>query len=399
VSSDHQHAGKHLRRLFSQGDAAQLTARLAAKPPESTTPLPPRVPGGSLTDPAAVARRWEALGRAPDPALWDADSPQTSIYAKHIENLVGAVSVPVGLAGPLRVNGLYAQGDFYVPMATTEAALVASYHRGALLTSEAGGCTVGLLAEGVSRAPGFVFETLAEVGQFIAWAVEQTDAFRQAAAATTRHGELIDMRFTVEGNRVYLQLEFLTGDAAGQNMVTLAAHAICEHIAAHSPVRPRHAFVESNLSGDKKASAQSFQSVRGRKASAEVRLPGALVERRLHTTAETMCRYWSMSALGGVLSGTIGVQGHYANGLAALYLATGQDVACVSESSVGVTRFEIAGRRGLVRQCDAAQPHRRHGRRRDEPARPTGVPEPDGLGGRRQGACVGRSGRRVDARG
>ena len=347
VALDHQHAGEHLRRVLAEGDLEQLAERLRPRPPEAT-PLPPRVPGGSLVDPAAVARRWQAIGREPAGALWNAaEAAAGPHYARHIENFVGAIRLPVGLAGPLRVNGLFARSDYYVPLATTEAALVASYHRGALLVSEAGGCAAFVLAEGVTRAPGFIFESLADAGRFCAWAVEQNDAFRHAAAATTRHGELTGVRFTIEGNHVYLQLDFFTADAAGQNMATLAAQAVCEYIAAHSPVAPRRVFVEANLSGDKKASAQSFQSVRGRKVSAEVTLPAALVERRLHTTVATMCDYWRLSALGGVLSGTIGVQGHYANGLAALYLATGQDVACVAESSVGVTRFEQTGDGGL----------------------------------------------------
>ena len=347
MAIDHQHAGEHLRRLLAGGDLAEQAGRLQPRLP-ADVPLPPRVPGGSLVDAGAVARRWAALGRTPDPALWnDAESAGAGGYARHIENLVGALRLPVGLAGPLRVNGLYAHGDYYVPLATTEAALVASYHRGALLVSEAGGGAAFVLSEGVTRAPGFVFEKLADAGRFCAWAVGETDAFRTAAAATTRHGELTGVRFTLEGNHVYLQLDFYTADAAGQNMATIAAQAVCAYIADSCPVRPRHVFVEANLSGDKKASAQSFQTVRGRKVSAEVTLPAALVERRLHTTPATMCEYWRVSALGGVLGGTIGVQGHYANGLAALYLATGQDAACVAESSVGVTRFELTADGGL----------------------------------------------------
>jgi hydroxymethylglutaryl-CoA reductase (NADPH) len=200
-----------------------------------------------------------------------------------------------------------------------------------------------LLNEGISRAPGFAFRSLPEAGLFLAWVTTQMDEFRRRAEATTRHGKLSDLRITLEGNHVYLNFEFTTGDASGQNMVTLATEAICDYIRDHSPVAPQYAFVEANLSGDKKASAQSFLLVRGKKVSAEARVPAALVEKRLHTTPEHMVNYWRMSALGGVLSGTVGVHGHYANGLAALYLATGQDVACVAESAVGVTRFEVQG--------------------------------------------------------
>ena len=146
--------------------------------------------------------------------------------------------MPVGIAGPLRVNGVHAQGDYYVPLATTEAALVASYSRGAQLISEAGGCTAVLFDQGVTRAPGFAFANVRDCGQFVVWALSEIDAFRTAAEQTTRHGRLIDLRFAIEGNHVYLNFEFTTGDASGQNMVTLATEAACDFIRAHSPVAP-----------------------------------------------------------------------------------------------------------------------------------------------------------------
>src|SRR5690606_4053218 len=134
--------------------------------------------------------------------------------------------VPVGVAGPLRVNGLAAQGDYYVPLATTEAALVASYHRGACVITLAGGCTTLLLNEGVSRAPAFAFRGLVEAGNFVVWCLGRIDAFRAVAEATTRHGKLKDVRVHIEGNHVYLVLDYTTGDAAGQNMVTIATQAV-----------------------------------------------------------------------------------------------------------------------------------------------------------------------------
>jgi hydroxymethylglutaryl-CoA reductase (NADPH) len=138
-------------------------------------------------------------------------------------------------------------------------------------------------------------------------------------------------------------------------MVTIATQAICEYIKEHSPVQPRYFFIEANLSGDKKASAQSFMSVRGKKVTAEAILPRNLVEGVLHTSPERVVESWTMSAIGGVLSGTIGVQGHYANGLAAMYIACGQDAACVSESAVGVTRFELTSDQDLY--CSVILPN------------------------------------------
>lgn len=313
-------------------------------------PAPPRVPGGAAITDEALSQRWDLPGLPVAARAELADSrtvDQRDAYARNIENFIGTVKVPVGLAGPLRVNGLHAQGDYYVPLATTEAALVASYSRGARLVTEAGGCTAVVLNEGVSRAPGFAFETLPEAAMFVAWASGRIEAFREAAQATTRHGALVDMHLTVEGNHVYMGLEFVCGDASGQNMVTIATEAICRYIEANTPVRPQYWFVEANMSGDKKATTHSFMSVRGKKVSAEVVLPPGLVEERLHTTPGAMLDHSRMSVLGGVMSGSIGVQGHYANGLAALFIACGQDAACVAEAAVGVTRFEPRDDGGL----------------------------------------------------
>jgi hydroxymethylglutaryl-CoA reductase (NADPH) len=339
VATSFERAGRYVRRLRELRGDDELSP--LALP--SDDDVSQRVANGSRIDPQVVDRRWSLL-RADDAVrsqLLDAlTAQQMTAYARNIENFIGTVKVPVGIAGPLRVRGLYARGDFYVPLATTEAALVASYTRGAQTLSDAGGCTSAVVNEGVSRAPAFVFADVAEAGKFVVWVTGQMEAIRREAEATTRHGKLEDVRITIEGNHVFLLLEYLTGDAAGQNMVTIATDAVCQFLASASPVKPRAWFVEGNMSGDKKASIQSFQTVRGKKVIAEARLPAELVRRRLHCTVDQMIEYYRVSALGGVLSGTIGIQGHYANGLAAVYIACGQDAACVAESAMGVTRFE-----------------------------------------------------------
>jgi hydroxymethylglutaryl-CoA reductase (NADPH) len=340
MPTDARKASAILQQILHGGDVETLASRLRPRKTAATA----KVPGGARLTKEALEKRWQVLSahagsRGP---LADAETvAQMERYQHNIENFIGTVKVPLGLAGPLRVNGLFAQGDYYLPLATTEAALVASYNRGSLVITEAGGCSVMLLNEGVSRAPGFAFRNVEEVGRFIVWALSQQERFRQVAEGTTRHGRLADMRFAVEGNHVYLIFEFTTGSAAGQNMVTIATEAICEFIQENAPLQPRYFFVEANLSGDKKASALSFMNVRGKKVVAEITVAAELVKRFLHTTPEMMVNYWRMSALGGVMSGTIGVQGHYANGLAALFIACGQDVACVSEIAVGITRFEL----------------------------------------------------------
>ncbi len=316
-----------------------------AAPPDSPGPPPPHVPGGSEVTADAVAERW-ALPGLPDSARRQLADPrllqESDVYARTIENFIGTVRIPVGLAGPLRVNGRHAKGDYYIPLATTEATLVASYSRGAQLLTDAGGCSSIVLNEGVSRTPAFAFDTILDAARFAEWCSRSVDDMREIARGTTRYGSLVSAQPVVEGNHVYLVLVFQTADAAGQNMATIAADAICRDIGARSPVGVRRWFVEANLSGDKKATMQSLAAVRGRRVSAEVVLSAGLIERCLHTTVDVLLDYWRASVVGGVMSGSVGIQGHYANGLAAMFIACGQDVACVAEAAVGITRFEPA---------------------------------------------------------
>ncbi|WP_394252291.1 hydroxymethylglutaryl-CoA reductase [Vibrio profundi] len=307
-----------------------------SKPANKLTPSP------FLTE-KNIDRRWASID-LPDAQseLLDPHTQQQCLaYQKNIEHFVGTVKVPVGIAGPLRVHGLFAKGDYLVPLATTEAALVASYNRGSQLLTACGGASAMLLNEGVTRTPGFAFYGLVEAGQFVAWAVTQYETFKELAEATTSHGKLTDININIEGNHVYLVFEFLTGDASGQNMVTIATNAVFEYIIHNTPVKPEYAFLDGNLSGDKKANSQTLRSVRGKKVTAEVHIPAELVKKYLHTTPEKMMQFGQMTTVGGALSGTIGINAHYANALAALYIACGQDAACVAESAIGMTRMEL----------------------------------------------------------
>lgn len=329
-----------LRRL---GTIEDLAARLAPTPGPAR-PLLPEVPAPKDSTAAGRDQRLEFLrARGVELSHLAGRQPQVdpSELRGNIEHFIGMTQIPTGVIGPLRVNGFHAHGDFYVPLATSEGTLVASYHRGARLISEAGGASCLATIEQVQRAPGFEFASIAEAGEFATWASGEFDHFREVAATRTHHGKLIDLLVHMETRTVYLMFAYYTGDASGQNMVTLCTEAICQDILERTPVRPRRWFIESNLSGDKKATALSFMNTRGRKVMAEVTVPRALVERILHTTPELMCEYWRMSFIAGVQSGSIGVTGHFANGITAVFLACGQDVACVSEAAVGINRFEL----------------------------------------------------------
>lgn len=287
-------------------------------------------------------RRWTSLGQHDAKSeLLDAKArANASLYRCNIESYVGTVNIPVGIVGPLRIHGRAGTADYRVPLATTEAALVASYNRGSKLLTAAGGCNTRVVDEAVSRTPVFALDSLMDAEVFADFICMHSADLDSVVASVTSYGQLLSVRPVIEGNHVYIDLRFKTGDASGQNMVTFATEAICKTILERSPVEIRYWFLEGNLSGDKKATTQTLGNVRGKRVIADARISCGLVKQRLHTTPGRMVDYWYASAIGGVMSGSTGIQGQYANGLAALYLACGQDIACVAESATGITRLE-----------------------------------------------------------
>ncbi len=337
------HIIEMLKKLRARYEAEPIQEQMLPSDAEFTTLRPVR-----KASEASVEKYWSRLSETAsaddraalaDPLTMEAPDR----YNANIENFIGTVKVPVGIIGPLRINGLNAHRDFHVPMATTEAALVASYARGAYAATKAGGISTALLYEGVIRTPAFVFDTLLDAGLFVEWVVREIDALKVAAESTTGHGQLVSVEPVIDNNIVFLICRYTTGDAAGQNMVTIATNALCEDIVARCPVAMKTWYIEGNFSGDKKASFLGLVTGRGRKVSASVVLPADVVQSTLGTSVQAMLDYGQVANLGSHLSGQLGAQAHFANGLAAFYIATGQDAACVAESAIGITRMEPRG--------------------------------------------------------
>jgi len=330
-------------RLLGRSDIDGYRRRLQPRPPDEY-PLGERVPSGNDHTRAGLARRQDWLRRqgvAVDALAGRAAAPDPAGLAGNIENLVGFAQIPVGVVGPLRVNGTEAKGDFMVPLATTEGALVASCNRGAYAVSQAGGAAAMCLTEAVTRAPCFEFDRMLDACLFLEFVIGQASGLQGVVSGSSRHCRLADFRSTLVGKTLYIGFEYETGDAAGQNMVTLATDAVCRFLVERSPVKPRRWYVEGNMSGDKKATMLSFLTARGKKAAAEAVIPGRLLHRTMHVTPAEFVAYGHVAAMGGALSGSIGVQGHYANPLAALFIACGQDAACVSEAAIGMTDMAV----------------------------------------------------------
>lgn len=270
------------------------------------------------------------------------DAQQTSQSLKgNIENFIGYTLVPLGLSSPLLIHGDHAQGEFRIPLATTEGALVASYSRGMKATRLAGGVSAYCVEDLMTRAPYFQFFDMGAARTFVQWAHGQQRILEQAVVRTSNYCRLEKLQLIQEGNAVIMNLSFVTGDASGQNMVTLATDAICKYILNNYSEKPDKWYIESNYSGDKKATGKSLYQTRGKRVIAETTMPRAIVASVLKSTPENICKYFLTSNLASAQAGSLGNTGHVANALTAIFIACGQDVACVAESSIGILRMEV----------------------------------------------------------
>jgi hydroxymethylglutaryl-CoA reductase (NADPH) len=258
----------------------------------------------------------------------------------NVENFTGVAQVPIGVAGPLRIDGEHAQGDFFVPMATTEGTLVASYNRGMRVLAESGGVTATVVKRSMQRAPVFMFGNAREARDFGEWLGANLDGVRAAAQSTTRIGRLVEVEQYPLANMLYTRFNYTTGDAAGQNMTGKATRAACEWIRETHPARPKY-MLSGSMDTDKKHSAVNTLRTRGRRVVAEAVIRAEVAERLLRVSPRTLFRARQVSNAGSMMAGSAYNGPHAANGVTALFIATGQDVANVAESHAGITYAQL----------------------------------------------------------
>ncbi len=259
---------------------------------------------------------------------------------RNIENPIGTVQIPVGLAGPLQIKGEHAQGDFYVPLATSEGALVASVNRGCSVTKAAGGATVRIIDDKMTRAPVIRADSVIQALEIKNWIDKHFIELKEAAESTTRHGKLIKIDpIIVVGRYVYPRFTFTTGDSMGMNMVTLATDKAMDILTRETGA---HVIALSgNVCVDKKPSALNLIEGRGKTVVAELVVPGEIVEKKLKTTAKSIAEVnLAKNMIGSAISGSMGFNAQFANMIGALFLATGQDEAHIVEGSLGITTAE-----------------------------------------------------------
>lgn len=302
----------------------------------------PRIKGDNYSETAAALRRTfieEQTGAtlkhtghySIDPASVEGNA----------ENFIGVVQMPVGVAGPYLINGEHAQGVFYVPMATTEGTLIASYSRGMRVISESGGATVTVIEEFMQRAPLFEFASAREARHFSNWLDEQLAAIRQQAESTTSIGKLQHIQKWVIANKLYTRFNYTTGDAAGQNMTGKATHKACQWILVNYPGVIENFSLSSGIETDKKHSHMNLLHSRGKKVVAEATISKDILKDLMRADPERMFRLRQRTMLGSLLAGSAYNGPHSANGIASMFIATGQDEANVVESHTGIAFMDL----------------------------------------------------------
>jgi len=268
------------------------------------------------------------------------------MVAGNAEHFTGVAQIPLGFAGPITIKGEHAKGDFFIPLATTEGTLIASYNRGMKILNLSGGVTCTVIGDAMQRAPVFVFKTAREARHFVSWVEANIGEVRDQAEATSSVAKLQYIDYYLAAKLAYLRFNFSTGDAAGQNMVGRATFAACSWILDHYD-GVQHFYLESNLATDKKASQVNIMHTRGKRVVAEATIKRDVLLQHMRVDPENLYYHAGIANVGAILSGANNNGLHSANGITAMFIATGQDVANVAESSAGIIYTELTPEKDL----------------------------------------------------
>lgn len=298
----------------------------------------------NIRDYQSVANRREAVAAELSVPLKHIGSftlDEVAASTKHCENMIGIAQVPMGLAGPLTF--FTSEGERvtrYVPLATTEGALVASVSRGCKAITASGGATTDSHRVGATRGPVFKVGNLVENKKLQDYLEHNIPRLKQVAEKTSKHLTLTDVSSQGVGKYRYVRFVYDTQDAMGLNMVTIATDAVAKCIEEETGAEC--VALSGNFCVDKKPSWKNFVENRGTAVWAEVVLTEAVLRDVLKTDAKRVYETWlSKCMLGSAMSGSMGFNAQYANIIAALFIATGQDPAHTVEGSIGITTAEV----------------------------------------------------------
>lgn len=261
---------------------------------------------------------------------------EEQVEGRNIENLIGATHVPLGVAGPIKVN----KKNYYLPLATTEGALVASISRGCKAVLESGGSSAFVENVGITRGPVFKTKGIEHSLKIQKWVEENFKLLSSICSSSSSHLKLLKPKFQIVGKNLFIRFIFDSSDAMGMNMATIATTEIAKLI--EQKTKAECISVAGNFDIDKKAAWLNFIEGRGKKVWAEVTINKKIVAEILKTTPQKITEVVQRkNHLGSMMSGSLGFNAHFANIIAALFIATGQDPAHTVEGSLGITTAEV----------------------------------------------------------
>lgn len=268
---------------------------------------------------------------------------EAEVSGRNIENLIGVSEIPLGIAGPVAIVHQSAKTSrHYIPLATTEGALVASVSRGAKAISESGGIHIEVNNVGVTRAPIFKTRGISHCVQVKKWLGENFRRLAMLCESTSSHLKLLKIESNFTGRNLFIRFSFNSEDAMGMNMATIATQKAIQFIEQETGAKCIS--IAGNFDVDKKPAWLNFISGRGKRVWAEAAIKKEIVSQVLKTTPEKIADLVYRKVLvGSAMAGSLGFNAHYANIIAAIFAATGQDLGQVVEGSLGITSAEVLG--------------------------------------------------------
>lgn len=345
-------SGKSKVTIIDAGSVASLTGffetmkqQLSILRSSSPKEFYPAVPGRSLVTPAAKQMRLDyvrALGFSLEQIASHA-LPMADVQ-HNIESFVGTTEIPLGLIGPILFRDGEQEEMVYGVAGTLEGALVASMNRGAKAISMSGGFRAEVVHQRMVRAPMFLFHQLQEAEQFKHWTEHHFSAIKKEAEKHSNHAQLLDIHCVLTGKAVHTKFAYRTGDASGQNMTTTctwyAMLWMVDRFQEGTGITVQHYVIEGNAASDKKISAYATQQGRGVHVTAECYLEEDVIRKVLRTTSDAIVSCYHPSVAVARIDGMHGYNINVANAIAAIFAATGQDLASIHESSAGILNVE-----------------------------------------------------------
>jgi hydroxymethylglutaryl-CoA reductase (NADPH) len=271
----------------------------------------------------------------------------TQSIQNNIESFVGSTEIPIGLVGPIVFNQNDSQEFVYAPVGTLEGALVASMNRGAKVIARSNGFTAQVEWQRMVRSPMFLFENETHIEPVMNWIPKHFKAIKAHAQEYSNHAQLLQIVLEPLGSTLNLKFIYETGDASGQNMTTTCTwHALlymAERLRVELPECLFEFIIEGNGASDKKVSQSNISEGRGVRVTAQCDIPRQVIHEVLRTTPETILKFFGPSVEFAKKSGMVGFNVNVANAIAGIFVATGQDLACIHESSTGFLHLEALG--------------------------------------------------------